>query len=149
MRLVVQRVSQASVTVDGRMVASCDVGLLVLVGFENGDTQAQLPWAASKLAELRIFADDVGKMNLSVAQAQGSIILVPNFTLAGDCIKGRRPSFDRALAPELARAWFDQLAELVRQHNVPVSTGVFAAHMHVTLTNDGPITLVIDVPPLT
>ncbi|MFT3683501.1 MAG: D-aminoacyl-tRNA deacylase [Phycisphaerales bacterium] len=146
MRLVVQRVSSASVTVDNTVRGEIQTGLLVLVGFATADTQAQLPWAADKIAHLRIFEDDQGKMNRSVLDVAGSVLLVPNFTLAGNAQQGRRPSFDGAMRPEQADPMFNQLAALVKERGVPVQTGVFRAHMHVTLTNDGPITLVIDAP---
>lgn len=144
MRLVVQRVSSASVVVDGKTVADIPRGLLVLVGFATTDTQTQLPWAADKIAHLRIFEDDQGKMNRSVLDIAGHVLLVPNFTLCGNAQQGRRPSFDGAMRPEHAEPMFNQLAALVKERGVPVQTGVFRAHMHVTLTNDGPITLAID-----
>lgn len=144
MRLVVQRVSSASVTVGGTIRGQIDAGLLVLVGFATTDTAAQLPGAADKLANLRIFEDPQGKMNLSVIDIKGAILLVPNFTLAGNAQQGRRPSFDTAMRPEQAEPMFNELARLTAERGVPVQTGVFRAHMHVALTNDGPITLVID-----
>lgn len=146
MRLVLQRVSSASVTVDGVVRAKIERGIMVLVGLEVGDTPAHLKWSAEKLPELRIFEDAQGKMNLSVREVGGSILLVPNFTLAGDARKGRRPGFDRAMRPEQSQPMFEQLAQMVAQSGVPVCTGVFRAHMDVALVNDGPITLVIDVP---
>ena len=150
MRLVVQRVSSASVTVDGTIRGQISRGLLVLAGFAEGDTDKQLPWAADKLAGLRIFEDAEGKMNLSVTDPPvgGGILLIPNFTLAGDATKGRRPSFDRAMCPEQAEPMFNTLARLIGERNVPIQTGVFRAHMDVALVNDGPITLVIDAPVL-
>jgi D-tyrosyl-tRNA(Tyr) deacylase len=119
---------------------------MVLVGFATTDTAAQLPWAADKIANLRIFEDDQGKMNLSALDTKGAILLVPNFTLAGDASKGRRPSFDGAMRPEQAEPMFNTLAAMLTERSVPVQTGVFRAHMHVALVNNGPITLVIDVP---
>ena len=146
MRLVLQRVSSASVTVEGVVRARIDRGLMVLVGLEVGDMPAQLKWSAEKLPELRIFEDAQGKMNLSVREVGGSILLVPNFTLVGDARKGRRPGFDRAMRPEQSQPMFEQLVQLVALSGVPVCTGVFRTHMDVALVNDGPITLVIDVP---
>jgi D-aminoacyl-tRNA deacylase len=144
MRLVVQRVSSASVTVDGEVRASIGPGLLVLAGLTDTDTDADLEWCAAKIADVRIFEDAAGKMNLSITDAGGSAILVPNFTLAGDARKGRRPSFDRAMKPELAAAAFDRFAAMVASRGVPVQTGVFRAHMDVSLVNDGPITILLD-----
>lgn len=146
MRAVVQRVSSASVAVGGRVVASIGRGLLVLVGLEAADTGAQAAWLADKAANLRIFEDAVGKMNLSVQDVQGAILLVPNFTVAGDARKGRRPSFDNAMRPELAEPLFQGLAAAVRALGVPVETGVFRTEMAVSLVNDGPITLVLESP---
>ncbi len=146
MRLVIQRVSSASVTVDGTVRGQIEAGLLVLVGFAMTDTAAQLPWAADKVANLRIFEDDQGKMNRSVLDTKGAILLVPNFTLCGDAQKGRRPGFDNAMRPEQAEPMFNELVRMVAERGVPVQTGVFRAHMHVALVNNGPITLVIDVP---
>jgi D-tyrosyl-tRNA(Tyr) deacylase len=145
-RLVIQRVSSASVTVDAAVRGRIDAGLMVLVGFAVADTAAQLPWAADKIANLRIFEDDQGKMNLSVLDTKGAILLVPNFTLASDASKGRRPSFDGAMRPEQAEPMFNDLARMLAERGVPVQTGVFRAHMEVALVNNGPITLVIDVP---
>ena len=117
---------------------------LVLVGIAKDDTEADRAWMADKLANLRIFEDDAGRMNLSVAQVGGSILLVPNFTVAGDARKGRRPSFDSAMPPEEAQPAFVALAATVEALGVRVGTGVFRAHMLVTLANDGPVTIVLD-----
>jgi D-tyrosyl-tRNA(Tyr) deacylase len=157
MRTVLQRVLSASVTVDGVVRASIDRGLLALVGLEATDTDAQLTWMAEKLPNLRIFEDDQGKMNRSVLDINGSILLVPNFTLAGDCAKGRRPSFDRAMRPELSEPMFAKFVAMVARAfpdavsssdplNARVQSGVFRADMKVALINDGPITLVLDAP---
>jgi len=144
MRSIVQRVSSARVEVSGAVVGEIAQGLLVLVGIESADTDADLAWTADKIAHLRIFEDDAGKMNRSVLDVRGSVLLVPNFTLAGDARKGRRPSFDNAMRPELSAPAFDALASRVRALGAPVATGVFRAEMRVTLTNDGPITLWLD-----
>lgn len=147
MKAVVQRVLSASVEVEGRRVATIGRGLLVLVGLEIADTPADLPWMADKLANLRIFEDAAGKMNLSVKDLPGgvgAILLVPNFTLAGDGRKGRRPSFDNAMRPEGAEPMFAQLAAAVEAQGVQVQTGVFRAHMLIGLANDGPVTLILD-----
>jgi D-tyrosyl-tRNA(Tyr) deacylase len=162
MILVIQRVTSATVVahVEGAPATRATIGpgLLVLVGILTTDTEADLAWCAAKIADLRIFEDAAGKMNLSVRDMRsttdeqsmtkqpGSVMLVPNFTLAADAAKGRRPSFDRAMRPELAQPMFERLATLIAQHNIPVATGVFRAHMEVTLTNDGPITLIVQSP---
>jgi D-tyrosyl-tRNA(Tyr) deacylase len=143
MRAVVQRVSQARVEVDSKGVAQIGPGLLALVGLETSDTEADLAWLADKLINLRIFEDPQGKMNLSVLDTKGAILLVPNFTLAGDAKKGRRPSFDNAMRPEQAEPMFNDLAKRLAAQ-VPTQTGVFRATMHVTLTNDGPVTILLD-----
>lgn len=117
---------------------------MVLVGLVEGDGDAALGWASEKLVHLRIFEDQLGKMNRSVADVGGQILLVPNFTLAGEAAKGRRPSFDKAMKPELAGPMFDRFAELVAGLGVGVQTGRFRAHMVVTLVNDGPVTILLD-----
>lgn len=144
MKLVIQRVSSARVEVDTRVVGSIEAGLMVLAGLVEGDAEADLTWAAEKLANLRIFEDEQGKMNRSVLDTRGGILLVPNFTLAGEAVKGRRPSFDRAMKPEVAGPMFARLAELLRAAGAPTQTGVFRAHMVVTLVNDGPVTILLD-----
>lgn len=148
MRAVVQRVAEAWLDVveagESRRVASIGRGLVVLVGAVQGDGDADAMWTAGKVAGLRIFQDAAGKMNLALGDVQGSVLLVPNFTLAGDARHGRRPSFDRALAPSEALALFDKVAGLLRRDGVPTQTGVFGADMRVGLVNDGPVTLVLD-----
>ncbi|MCE7974678.1 MAG: D-tyrosyl-tRNA(Tyr) deacylase [Leptolyngbya sp. PLA1] len=146
MRTVVQRVRSASVAVGGENVASIGVGLLALVGIEVGDARADAEWTAEKLTHLRIFEDAGGKMNLSVLDVRGSLLLVPNFTLAGDASRGRRPGFDRAMRPEQAGPLFEVLAGLAAASGVPVGRGVFRAEMAVSLVNDGPVTLVLQSP---
>lgn len=146
MRAVIQRVRSANVRVDDEVIASIDRGLLVLVGFEAADTDACVPWLADKLAHLRIFEDTQDKMNLGVGDVGGAILLVPNFTLAGEAAKGRRPSFDRALRPEQAQPLFDALAHAVHALDVPVATGRFRASMQVSLVNDGPVTILLNHP---
>jgi D-aminoacyl-tRNA deacylase len=144
MRCVVQRVSSASVSVGGSVVAQIERGLLVLVGIEAADTDQDLAWLADKVPNLRVFEDGAGKMNLSVKDAGGSVLLVPNFTVAGDARKGRRPSFDGAMRPEHAEPVFQRLAGAIAAAGVPVQSGVFRAHMAVTLVNDGPVTIWLD-----
>jgi D-tyrosyl-tRNA(Tyr) deacylase len=144
MRLVVQRVSSASVKVAGETVGAIDRGLLVLVGIERGDGPEAVRAAAGKLAGLRIFEDDAGKMNLDTAAAGGAFLIVSQFTLAGSLARGRRPSFDRAAPPEEAQPLVDALAEDLRGRGFRVETGRFRAAMEVALVNDGPVTLVAD-----
>lgn len=144
MRAVVQRVSSARVVVNGEAVGEIARGLLVLVGIESVDGEAEVAWIADKAANLRIFEDGAGKMNLSVKDVAGGMLLVPNFTVAGDARKGRRPSFDNAMRPEQAEPMFTRIAQAVAAQGVPVRTGVFRAHMEVTLVNDGPVTIWLD-----
>ena len=144
MRLVIQRVSEASVRVNGEIVGRIDKGLLVLCGIHVQDTKEQLDWGADKLPHLRIFEDEHGKMNLSVLDVGGGILLIPNFTLAGDASQGRRPAFDRAMRPEVAQPAFEAFVSRVRSHGVMVQTGVFRADMKVALINDGPVTIVLE-----
>ncbi|HYE62655.1 MAG TPA: D-aminoacyl-tRNA deacylase [Phycisphaerales bacterium] len=144
MRAVVQRVSSASVTVNGGVVGGIGRGLLVLVGIEQADSDSQVVWLADKCANLRIFEDVQGKMNLSVKDVAGAILLVPNFTIAGEARKGRRPSFDNAMRPEQSEPMFQRVVAAVQAQGVPVQTGVFRAEMQVALVNDGPITIWLD-----
>jgi D-tyrosyl-tRNA(Tyr) deacylase len=142
---VVQRVSRASVTVaEANHHASIDLGLCVLLGVEVGDTRREATWMAGKLARLRIFRDDEGKMNRSVQEVGGAMLVVSQFTLAGDCTKGNRPSFVKAAAPELGeRLYEDVCAELRAGHGLEVKQGVFGGMMDVELVNDGPVTLIV------
>jgi len=137
-------VNGAVLTVEGGERARIGAGLVVLAGLEAGDTERDIAWIAHKLAQLRIFRDDEGKMNRSVLEVGGAVLLVPNFTLAGDCRKGRRPSFDRAMPPDEAEPAFETLADALRGEGCLVQIGVFGAHMHVELVNDGPVTFVLD-----
>ena len=144
MRLVLQRVRSARVRVDGAIAGEIGAGLLVLLGVTHGDTEEQARHLAGKVAGLRIFEDDQGKMNRSVADVGGGVLVVSQFTLYGDCRKGRRPSFDAAAPAERARALYERFAEEVRALGLPVSTGVFQAHMQVELVNDGPVTMILE-----
>ncbi len=144
MRAVVQRVSEASVEVGGRVVGKVGEGLLVLVGVEEGDTGADAGYIAEKTAGLRIFNDPEGKMNLSVTDVGGGILLISQFTLHGDCRRGRRPSFIDAARPETAIPLYEDVAQRLRTAGLPVATGEFGAHMHVALVNDGPVTILLD-----
>lgn len=144
MRAVVQRVSEARVLVDARPVGEIGPGLLVLVGAAEGDTEADAEYIARKVAELRIFEDDEGKMNRSVADIGGAVLVVSQFTLYGDSRKGRRPSFSEAMKPDAAAPLVERVCELLRQHGLRVETGEFGALMDVALVNRGPVTLLLD-----
>ena len=144
MRAVIQRVSRASVTVSGEVVGEIGVGLLVLLGVEEGDTQDDVVWMANKVVGLRIFADAEGKMNLDVGEVGGSILAVSQFTLLGDCRKGRRPSFVAAAGPEEANALYRSFVAEVTGQGLEVQEGRFQQQMDVELVNDGPVTLQID-----
>lgn len=144
MRAVVQRVKEASVTVESRKVGSIGPGLLVLLGVARGDTEKDGAYLAEKLAGLRIFEDEEEKMNQSVAQVGGSILLVSQFTLYGDVRHGRRPSFTQAAPPEEANRLYEDLCRKLRNKGLTVETGQFQAHMEVALVNDGPVTILLD-----
>jgi D-tyrosyl-tRNA(Tyr) deacylase len=140
----VQRVSQCSVTVDGQIAGQIGRGLLVLLGVAHDDTQADVDYLAEKTTGLRVFEDDAGKMNRSVLDVGGQILVVSQFTLWGDCRRGKRPSFTDAAAPELAEPLYEAFVAAVQRLGVPTSTGTFRAHMDVALVNDGPVTLLLD-----
>jgi D-aminoacyl-tRNA deacylase len=144
MRIVVQRVSEAKVEVDGRTVGAIDRGLLVYLSVTHADTERDADFIADKIVNLRIFPDADGKMNLSVQDIAGQILLISQFTLHGDCRKGRRPAFDLAAPPDHARKLYELAIDLIRRQGVPVETGVFAAHMRVASLNDGPVTVLLD-----
>lgn len=144
MRLVVQRVSRASVAVDGEAVSEIGAGYLALVGAEEGDTVADARCLADKLLGLRVFEDADGKMNLSIEDVGGEILLVSQFTLLGDARHGRRPSFSRAARPEVAEPLLEEMRDMLAAAGVPVSTGRFRAHMEIGLVNDGPVTILLD-----
>jgi D-tyrosyl-tRNA(Tyr) deacylase len=144
MRAVLQRVRRASVSVNGTVVARIDHGLLVLVGIAAGDGPADIGYIASKVREIRVFADEAGRMNRSVQDAGGRVLVVSQFTLMGDARKGRRPAFDAAETPERARETYDVLVADLIQLGVTVETGVFQADMQVELVNDGPVTVLLD-----
>lgn len=144
MRVVVQRVGRASVTISGKTVAAIDRGLVVLVGFARGDDQSRISWLADKVVGLRIFPDDVGRMNRSLEDVGGGVLVVSQFTLYGDVARGRRPSFVRAADPDEAIPLYEAFVEALRKRNVPVATGEFGAMMDVELVNEGPVTILID-----
>lgn len=144
MRAVVQRVSSARVEVEGEVTGSIGRGLLVLLGVGQGDAEKHAQWLAEKIAGLRIFEDDAGKMNLSVQDVGGSVLVVSQFTLYGDCRKGRRPSFTEAAPPDLADRLYQAFVSHLGVLGIPVETGVFQAHMDVHLVNEGPVTIWLD-----
>ncbi|MCL4805278.1 MAG: D-tyrosyl-tRNA(Tyr) deacylase [Anaerolineae bacterium] len=144
MRALIQRVSHASVTVDGRVTGRIGRGFVVLLGITHTDGRAEADWVAAKIAGLRVFDDDAGKMNRSLADVDGQLLVVSQFTLYGDARKGRRPSFTDAAAPELAEPLIDYFVETLRDAGFTVATGVFGAHMDVEIHNEGPITMLIE-----
>jgi D-aminoacyl-tRNA deacylase len=144
MRAVLQRVSRSSVEVEGACVGRIEHGWLVLLGVERGDGEADAAWIADKVLNVRAFEDDQGKMNRSVGDVGGSILVVSQFTLLGDCRGGRRPSFTAAADPGEAERWYRRCAELLGQSGLTVATGIFRAMMKVELVNDGPVTLLLD-----
>ena len=144
MKAVVQRVSFASVTVDESLVGRIGKGVLVLLGVEKGDDDARADWLAEKIAGLRIFPDKEDKMNLALADVGGAVLVVSQFTLAGNCDKGRRPSFDTAAAPEEGKRLYDYFTAAMERLGLPVQTGIFQADMKVHLVNDGPVTFILE-----
>lgn len=144
MRACIQRVSRARVVVDGEVTGEIERGLLVLLGIAAIDTDAELTWLADKIVGLRIFDDADGKMNLSLADVGGEMLVVSQFTLYGDCRKGRRPSFIDAAPPEMAEAMYDRFVAHIAKSGIPTTTGRFRTMMAVELTNDGPVTIWID-----
>ncbi|MBV8843966.1 MAG: D-tyrosyl-tRNA(Tyr) deacylase [Bryobacterales bacterium] len=144
MRAIVQRVTQARVEVDGAVVGQIGSGMLVLLGVAKTDTAAGAEFLAAKIVNLRIFGDEAGKMNRSVIEAGGSLLVVSQFTIYGDTRKGRRPGFEQAAPPEQARALYEHFVEAARRSGAPVQTGVFQAHMAVSLINDGPVTFIVE-----
>jgi D-aminoacyl-tRNA deacylase len=141
---LIQRVFRAAVLVEGVVVGETDRGLLVFLGVEKGDEDRDLDYIARKISHLRIFEDEGGKMNLSVADVKGAILLVSQFTLSADCRKGNRPSFDSAEEPSKADEMYLKMAARLRAEGIPTATGKFGAHMAVSLVNDGPVTIMLD-----
>jgi len=144
MRAVLQRVSRAEVTVDGKQVASIGRGYLVLLGVTHDDEESDARYIADKIASLRLFEDEAGKINLGITDVNGEVLMVSQFTLYADCRKGRRPSFTDAAPPETADRLYRRVAEMLREAGLPVQTSVFGAHMLVSLVNDGPVTILLD-----
>ena len=146
MRAVLQRVTEARVDVDHKTVGAIGKGLLILLGVAKGDTQADADWLLEKIVNLRIFEDEVGKMNLSALDTKGGLLVVSQFTLYGDTRKGRRPGFDQAARPEDARTLYEYFLERARSTGLQTAAGIFQAEMAVHLSNDGPVTLICDSP---
>lgn len=144
MRVVVQRVINSSVEVDGKIVGKSDKGLMLLVGFTEGDSSKEIDWMVEKVINLRIFEDENEKMNLSLKDVGGELLVVSQFTLYGDCRKGRRPSFSSAARPEVATKLYEEFIEKARKEGIVTKTGQFGAHMMVDLTNDGPVTILLE-----
>jgi len=144
LRAVIQRVKSAGVVVEDRQISHIGTGYLVLLGVEQGDADQDVEYLADKTVNLRVFEDDEGKMNLSVKDIGGELLVVSQFTLYGDCRKGRRPGFSAAAAPEIARPFYEKFCGRCEKQGVPVKKGVFRAHMEVSLVNDGPVTMLLD-----
>ncbi len=144
MRAVIQRVKEARVKVGGKEISRINRGFLVLLGISKEDTEEDLAYLVRKIANLRVFEDEAGKLNLSIKDVQGEILLVSNFTLYGDCRKGNRPSFDKAASPQKAEEFYLALASMLEKEGISVKMGRFRAMMEVELTNDGPVTLLLD-----
>ncbi|MCR5266203.1 MAG: D-tyrosyl-tRNA(Tyr) deacylase [Cyanobacteria bacterium RUI128] len=144
MKGLIQRVKRASVTIDGELYSEIKHGILILLGVEKGDEKENAEKLADKICKLRIFEDENDKMNLSVQDVQGEILVVSQFTLAGDCKKGTRPSFDKAELPQKANELYEYFTNLIREKNITTKTGVFGAMMDVELINDGPVTFMLE-----
>lgn len=144
MKVLIQRVKRASVTIDKELYSSIDKGILALVGIEKGDTLEQVQKSAKKIANLRIFPDENDKMNLSLIDVEGEMLVVSQFTLCGDCKKGTRPSFDKSAPPQIANELYEEFVKEIQSYGVKTQTGKFAAMMDVELINDGPVTFMIE-----
>ncbi len=143
MRAVIQRVKEASVSIDNKIYSSINEGILVLLGVEKNDDITSAEFLANKITKLRIFNDNEGKMNLSIKDIDGEILVVSQFTITSDCKKGTRPSFDNAAAPKEANYLYEEFVNLIKRQNIVTKTGVFAANMEIKLINDGPVTFVL------
>lgn len=144
MKTVIQRVKSASITIDGQLYSSINQGILVFYGVEKGDVEEFSKYLAEKILKLRIFEDENGKMNLSLKDIQGELLIVSQFTLAGDTRKGTRPSFDTAMPPKEAEVMYNNFVDMVKESGLSVKTGVFGAMMDVSLINDGPVTFILE-----
>ena len=147
MKALVQRVRQASVTIEEKLYSKIGQGLLVLLGVEKGDTEKEAEWIAKKISALRIFEDEAGKMNRSVRDINGNLLVVSQFTLAGDTSRGNRPGFEHAARPDDAKKLYEFTVQKLREQNIPTETGVFQADMQVMLINDGPVTFMLEKAP--
>lgn len=145
MKVLIQRVKRASVTIDNKLYSQIDKGILALVGIEKGDTIEQVQKMAKKLSGLRIFSDENDKMNLSILDVQGEMLIVSQFTLCGDCKKGTRPSFDKSAAPDIANKLYEDFVKEIQNYGIKTGTGVFGAMMEVELVNDGPVTFMLEM----
>lgn len=145
MKVLIQRVKRASVTIDNKLYSQIDKGILALVGIEKGDTIEQVQKMAKKLSGLRIFSDENDKMNLSILDVQGEMLIVSQFTLCGDCKKGTRPSFDKSAAPDIANKLYEDFVKEIQNYGIKTGTGVFGAMMDVELVNDGPVTFMLEM----
>lgn len=141
---VIQRVTSASVSVEEKIVGQIGHGIMILLGIEKGDTEAEADWLIHKICQMRIFSDSAGKMNLSVEDIGGSLLIISQFTLAGNCTKGKRPSFDTAAAPEEGKRLYDYFVNIAKRGEIAVETGIFQADMQVSLVNDGPVTFILE-----
>lgn len=144
MKAVIQRVASATVTVEGRIVGRIGGGIMILLGVEKGDAETQADWLAEKIINLRMFNDNDGKMNLSVVDIAGSLLVVSQFTLAGNCAKGKRPSFDTAAPADEGRRLYEYFVDVAKRAGRPVETGIFQADMQVAIVNDGPVTFILE-----
>ena len=144
MKAVVQRVKEASVSVDNTVCGEIQRGILVYIGFDIDDNESDINWMVNKIPYLRIFSDEKGLMNLSVIDLNYDILVISQFTLLGDCKRGRRPSYSRAAKPDVANKMYKKFLELLKESGLKVESGIFQAHMNVTYNNDGPITIIID-----
>jgi D-aminoacyl-tRNA deacylase len=144
MKILIQRVAKASVEIDEKIVGSIGPGALIFIGITHNDTAIQAKWLANKLINLRIFEDSQGKINQSLLERKGSVLVISQFTLYADCSDGRRPSFTQAAPPEVATPLYEQFVDEIRRSGIPVATGVFGAEMKVSLVNDGPVTIMLE-----
>jgi len=144
MRAVIQKVKEASVDVNGQITGSIAKGLLVYLAVEKTDTKKEADYIGRKITELRIFKDDTDRINLSASDVSGAVLIISNFTLYGDCKKGRRPGFDRAAEPDLAKQLYERVADTITAYGLKVEKGIFAEHMHVRSVNDGPMTFILE-----
>lgn len=144
MKCVLQRVKKASVTIENKLYSEIKQGILVLACVEKEDTEEKIEWMSNKIVNLRIFEDETGKMNKSVKDIEGELLVVSQFTLAGDCKKGTRPSFDKAEKPEIAKQMYEKMINKLKSLNIETKTGVFQAMMDIELINDGPVTIILE-----